>query len=274
MCLPCNHTLPPPLTVTSRTPHYASACLGLTLRYNLDIFHLNNIVVICQIALPVSPPASFAGGAEWDWCRGLIGACQGRAFECAHISHCVLLMETNVLCIWTLGENECVWQAVNQPVMRGNHTMDRSISYFLRRQTGEKHHYSSGKRFKFHCPFISFIPLVSFSFCFLLNTASSLLRASLSTLNLAVWLFISAHFSPCLSHREGGGDPADQGWVMVYEHSLWAMRAPLGWIIYTGLAAEQTYVSQSHQRHSKADLRMGTHAHPGKQHTLSHVRHV
>lgn len=91
------------------------------------------------------------------------------------------------------------------------------------------------------------------------------LLLSLSTLNLAVWLFISAHFSSCFSHWEGGGDPADQDWVMVYEHSLWAMRAPLGLIIYTGPAAEQTYVSQSHQRHSKAGLSTGTHIHPSKQ---------
>lgn len=72
------------------------------------------------------------------------------------------------------------------------------------------------------------------------------LPLSRSTLNLAVWLFISAHFSSCLSHREGVGDPADQVWVMVNQHSLWAMRAPLGWVIYTGPRGEQTYVSQSH----------------------------
>ncbi len=91
------------------------------------------------------------------------------------------------------------------------------------------------------------------------------LPLSRSTLNLAVGLFISAHFSSCLSHREGGGDPADHGWVMVYEHSLWAMRDPLGWIIYTGPHGEQTYVSQSHQRHSKAGLSTSTYIHRGKQ---------
>lgn len=173
-------------------------------------------------------------------------------------------MEMDALCIWAFRESECVWQTVNQPVMRGNRTVDRSISYFLRRQTEEKHHCSPGKWFAFHSSFISLILLVYLSFCFLPSPPflpSVCLLQSLSTLNLAVWMFISAHFSSCPSHREGGGDPADQGWVMVYELSLWAMRAPLGWIIYTGPCREQTYVSQSHQRHSKAGLSVITDMH-------------
>lgn len=131
-------------------------------------------------------------------------------------------MEMDALCIWAFRESECVWQTVNQPVMRGNRTVDRSISYFLRRQTEEKHHCSPGKWFAFHSSFISLILLVYLSFCFLPSPPflpSVCLLQSLSTLNLAVWMFISAHFSSCPSHREGGGDPADQGWVMVYELS-------------------------------------------------------
>lgn len=270
MYLPCTsariwfHPSPSP-PVTTRTPHYVSACLGHSLGHNLDISHLNNAVVICQTPLSVSSrcvPRRSGVMLRCDRCLSGTMHLSARAYTHAL---CVGLIETDALCIWAFRESECVWQTVNQPVMRGNRTVDRSISYFLRRQTEEKHHCSPRKWFPFHRSFIS---LFSSYPPFLPSVCLPLSR---STLNLAVGLFISAHFSSCLSHREGGGDPADQGWVMVYEHSLWAMRAPLGWIIYTGPRREQTYVSQSHQRHSKAGLSTSTHLHRGKQNTLGHA---
>lgn len=94
---------------------------------------------------------------------GVIGVCQS-SFTHAHT-------QMNALHIWAFRESECVWQTVNQPMMKGNSTMDRSISYFLRRQTEEKYCYSPGKWFTFRCSFISLIALVSvFSFCFFLTT--------------------------------------------------------------------------------------------------------
>lgn len=61
----------------------------------------------------------------------------------------VRLIEMDAFCIWAFRESECMWQIVNQPVMRGNHTADRSISYFLWRQTEEKYYCSPGKSFAF-----------------------------------------------------------------------------------------------------------------------------
>lgn len=176
------------------------------------------------------------------------------------------MIEMDALCVWASRQSECMWQTVNQAVMRGNRTVDRSISYFLQRRAEEKHCCSPGKWFAFHCSFISLILLVSLSLLFFSpsHPHSSLLCASLSPSPLWIWLFwlfISAHFSSCLSHREGGGDPDDQGWLMVYERSLWAMRALPGWIIYTGPGWEQTYVSQSHRRHTKASLSTQTETH-------------
>lgn len=50
------------------------------------------------------------------------------------------------------------------------------------------------------------------------------------------------------------------------------MRALLGWIIYIGPCGEQTYVSQSHQRHSKAVLaRAHTYTEVNSKCTLGHA---
>ena len=221
--------------------------------------------------LYLSPLREPAGGAERCW--GVIGACQGPC-NWAHThtpthTHCAKLIETDAPSIWAFRESECMWQTVNQPVMRGNRTVDRSISYLLGRQTEEKQNCSPGKWFAFQRAFISLLLLVSLSFPFPPPPPlhSSTLRVYLSPPPLWIWLFwlfISAHFSSCPSHGEGDGDPADQGWVMAYERSLWAMRAPLGLIIYTGPGWEQAYVSQSHQRRSKAGLSMSTHTHKGR----------
>lgn len=217
-------------SMTSCSLLYVPPCRWDSLGHNLDSSHLNNAVVICQTP-PSPPPTPYpsllpacAGGAEWGWCWGVIGPCHGLCIW-AHArrhAHSLCGWWRWMPCAFEHSESECVWQTVNQPVMRGNRTVDRSISYFLRRQTEEKHHCSPGKWFAFHSSFISLILLVYLSFCFLPSPPflpSVCLLQYLSTLNLAVWMFISAHFSSCPSHREGGGDPADQGWVMVYELS-------------------------------------------------------
>lgn len=95
-------------------------------------------------------------------------------------------------------------------------------------------------------------PCIFISLCFPLPPLISAVSLSLSLRlpsELRLFCCLSLLISPPASHREGGGDPADQGWVMVYGHSLWAMRAPPGWIIYTGTCREPAYVSQSHLRH-------------------------
>lgn len=160
----------PPPPVTSLTPHYVSACLGHSLSHNLDISHLNNAVVICQTPLSVSSSFSICRRSRvmlrCDRC--LSGTMHLSAHE--HKSaYCAQLIETDALCIWVFRESECMWQRVNQPVMRGNRTVDRSITYFCRRQTEEKYHCSPGKWFTFHRSFISLILLVSLSFYFLLT---------------------------------------------------------------------------------------------------------
>ena len=69
-----------------------------------------------------------AGGLQWSWV--VIGACQGPCIWVHTHIHCVRLIEMDVMCVWASRENECMWQTVNQPVMRGNRTVDRSISFF------------------------------------------------------------------------------------------------------------------------------------------------
>lgn len=194
----------PPMT--SLTPHCVSACLGHSLGHNLDISYLNNAVVIRQTPLSVSSPWVCRGSRVILRCdRCLSGTMHLSPCACTH-AHCVWLIETDALCIWAFRECECVWQTVNQPVMRGNRTVDRSISYFLRRQTEEKHYCSPGKWFAFHRSFISLILLVSLSFHFFLTLHSSPLWVSLSPSPLWIWLFgcLSLLISPpaCLIRRE------------------------------------------------------------------------
>lgn len=69
--------------------------------------------------------------------RRAMWACQGRCIG-THWHVRPALIEMDASCIWAFGESERVRQLLNQPVMRGNRTIDRSISYFLRRQTQEK----------------------------------------------------------------------------------------------------------------------------------------
>ena len=153
--------------------------------------------------LYLSPFREPAGGAERCW--GVIGACQGpcnwvhmhthtRIHTHTHThthTHCARLIETDARSIWAFRESECMWQTVNQPVMRGNRTVDRSISYLLGRQTEEKQNCSPGKWFAFQRSFISLILLVSLSFPFLLPPPlhSSTLRVCLSPPPLWIWLF-------------------------------------------------------------------------------------
>lgn len=136
---------PSPLE-TSLTAHYVSAWLGHLLGHNLDIYHLNNAVVICQTLL-----SDFTPCVCWRSWVILCDRCLSETINlsvCTHTcthTHCVWLIKMDALCIWAFTERECMWQIVNQPVMRGNRIVDRSISYFLRRQTKQKYYCSPCK---------------------------------------------------------------------------------------------------------------------------------
>lgn len=85
-------------------------------------------------ALRLSPLLGSAGGAGR---RRAMRACQRRCIGARwHVR--AGLIEMDASRIWAFGESERARQLLNQPVMRGNRTIDRSISYFLQRQTQEK----------------------------------------------------------------------------------------------------------------------------------------
>lgn len=226
------HPIPPSI---SDVP-YPTLCVSMPGTLNLDISLWNNPFVICQTPLSVSSSCRVGLMLRCDRCLSSACTC---IYTCSssNTDWCSVLL--------SIREPEfCDRQAISPWWEVIALWADQFVIFFLKRQTGETHCYSSSKWFAFHPSYISLIFLASLSSKPPL-LPSVCLPHSLFTSDLAFGLFISVHFSCCL---QGGWDPANQGWVMLHEHSLGALRALLGWIIYTTPHREKPCVSQSHQR--------------------------